>query len=484
MSEWGPKWMDRSVYVSSLTLLAIVAMAFVAEPVSAGTFSYNVQEGMCVQVGSVDGGGWSITSSAPFQGTVLPSNGGYSYGPRIATAHRGAAPRGANYFYTACNVCPVGTLTVTFALPDPAINGGAPRFFQAQSTDTTGCANAPPSSFDFDTGALPEVIGDVGAVIAILVIIIVIAFPIPAAPPVAAANPPAGSHIPSTPVFPPAAFGPSAAEAPTRSQRLRTLAITPQDPSVCPNKTVMFTAVGAPASTTVTWVGGDDPASGMGPTFATRFRTSGKKIVHASARTDTGEVSAIASVTIKELTGGQWVSRFPGSSSTADLTPNFGRNVERFIAALREAGATVAINATYRPPERAYLMHYAYRIAREGLDPETVPAMVGVEICWVHRDADGKPDVAASKAAAQQMVTGYRIAHRPHLQSRHIERRAIDMTIIWSGDLIVAKGNGERVPIKSSPRDGAGNTDLHAIGATYGVIKLVSDAPHWSDDGH
>jgi hypothetical protein len=27
-------------------------------------------------------------------------------------------------------------------------------------------------------------------------------------------------------------------------------------------------------------------------------------------------------------------------------------------------------------------------------------------------------------------------------------------------------------------------TDLHALGATYGVIKLVSDPPHWSDDGH
>src|SRR5712691_7848023 len=100
--------MHRFVYVASFTLLAIVAMAFVAEPISAGNYSYAVQEGMCVQVGSVNGGDWSMTSSAPFQGTVSPSNGGYSYGPRIATAHVGRAPTGANYYYTACNVCPVG----------------------------------------------------------------------------------------------------------------------------------------------------------------------------------------------------------------------------------------------------------------------------------------------------------------------------------------------------------------------------------------
>jgi uncharacterized Zn-binding protein involved in type VI secretion len=27
-------------------------------------------------------------------------------------------------------------------------------------------------------------------------------------------------------------------------------------------------------------------------------------------------------------------------------------------------------------------------------------------------------------------------------------------------------------------------SDLHAVGASYGVHKLVSDPPHWSDDGH
>jgi hypothetical protein len=28
------------------------------------------------------------------------------------------------------------------------------------------------------------------------------------------------------------------------------------------------------------------------------------------------------------------------------------------------------------------------------------------------------------------------------------------------------------------------NTALHGVGESYGLIKLTSDAPHWSVDGH
>ena len=35
----------------------------------------------------------------------------------------------------------------------------------------------------------------------------------------------------------------------------------------------------------------------------------------------------------------------------------------------------------------------------------------------------------------------------------------------------------------ASPRSGA-NKQLQAVGAGYGVIKLKSDPPHWSSDGH
>ncbi len=183
-----------------------------------------------------------------------------------------------------------------------------------------------------------------------------------------------------------------------------------------------------------------------------------------------------------EPSGVAWAARFPTSQSTDDLTPVFRDEANRFIAALKAANASVKISETYRSRERAYLMHFSYRLARENLDPATVPAAEGVNICWLHRDVDGKPDLAASKKAAQQMLTAYNIAFKPTIDSLHIERRAIDMTIAWQGDLKIVDGTGKLVIIKSEPRNG-NNAELHQVGATYGVYKLVSDPPHWFEDG-
>src|SRR5437764_11950166 len=99
------------------------------------------------------------------------------------------------------------------------------------------------------------------------------------------------------------------------------------------------------------------------------------------------------------LSGPAWVPLFPASSSTNDLTEPFRGNVNRFLAALRAAGAKIDIAETLRPPARVYLMHYSFRIAREKLDPGTVLALDGEDIDWVHRDGQGGPDVTASRAA-------------------------------------------------------------------------------------
>jgi hypothetical protein len=184
------------------------------------------------------------------------------------------------------------------------------------------------------------------------------------------------------------------------------------------------------------------------------------------------------------LSGASWVSQFPTGSSLDDLTEPFETNAKSFVSALRAASASVTINDTLRPPERAYLMHYSFAIAREGLDPATVPAMAGVDIQWVHTNTAGAADLAASKAAAGQMVQGYGIVFKPALGSRHTEGKAVDMDISWQGNLVIAKVDGSSQTISSSPRTGAGNSDLHAVGASYGVIKLLSDPPHWSSDGH
>jgi D-alanyl-D-alanine dipeptidase len=183
------------------------------------------------------------------------------------------------------------------------------------------------------------------------------------------------------------------------------------------------------------------------------------------------------------LSGRSWVSQFPNSASVDDLVEPFRANVKNFLAALQAAGATVSISATLRPPERAYLMHFSYKIAKGGLDPSSVPAKAGVGINWVWTDAKGKPDVAASRKAANEMVAAYGIVYAPALTSRHSEGKAIDVDISWTGALTIVKADKSSVTIKSDPKTG-GNSDLQAVGAGYGVIKLATDPPHWSSDGH
>jgi hypothetical protein len=101
----------------------------------------------------------------------------------------------------------------------------------------------------------------------------------------------------------------------------------------------------------------------------------------------------------------------------------------------------------------------------------------------VHTDAGGNVNLAASRAAAEAMVNAYRIVYKPALESRHTQGKAIDMNITWSGTLRITNGRGQVVTITSTPRTGADNRELHTVGTTFGVMKLVGDPPHWSEDG-
>jgi hypothetical protein len=174
------------------------------------------------------------------------------------------------------------------------------------------------------------------------------------------------------------------------------------------------------------------------------------------------------------ISGPDWVSQFPQSKSVDDLAELFRENVNRFLSALSDSGASVSIAATLRPPERAYLMHYSFLIARAGADPGGVPAMPGVDIQWAHEEA---------KSAAEAMVPGYDIVFQPALNSRHAQGLAVDMDIAWQGSLTIADAQGVDTTIASLPRNGR-NGDLQAVGSSYGVKKLATDPPHWSSDGH
>jgi hypothetical protein len=183
------------------------------------------------------------------------------------------------------------------------------------------------------------------------------------------------------------------------------------------------------------------------------------------------------------FSGPTWIAQFPGSQSLDDLAEPFQSNAKAFINALRTAGADVIISATLRPPQRAYLMHFCCQIAKNEVDPATVPPFAGVDIQWQHTDESGNIDLAATKAAAAQMVAGYDIAFPPVLVSRHTQGLAVDMTISWNGALTIQDATGNAITIATEPRSGA-NSDLQEVGKTYGVIKLATDPPHWSSDGH
>jgi hypothetical protein len=183
-----------------------------------------------------------------------------------------------------------------------------------------------------------------------------------------------------------------------------------------------------------------------------------------------GNLSGLAWWTLNE-------GKYKNSSDIADLADSFRPKVQAFVDALKAAGASVSVSATLRNPIRAYLMHYSWDIAKRLIEPEDVPLNPGCNIQWVHDTP------SESIHAAAIMVSKFAIVYRPSLTSRHIEGLAIDMDISWTGTLSIKNKQGATVAI-GAPASGATNTQLHAVGATYGVIKLLSDEPHWSSDGH
>lgn len=198
----------------------------------------------------------------------------------------------------------------------------------------------------------------------------------------------------------------------------------------------------------------------------------------------TDKTPAVAKIPAKELSGEQWVTRFPTSKSIDKCVEPFKAGLTSFKAALDAAGATVDISATFRPLERAYLMHWSWMIVKKsGTDPKRIPGMEGVNIEWDHGDNK------KSTQAAQNMVDGYtmqNLLRPPALNTRHSEGKAVDMSITWTGDLAIKNKDGATTKITSDPKTGM-NADLKTVGATYGVMKFVggdADKPHWSTDGH
>lgn len=206
------------------------------------------------------------------------------------------------------------------------------------------------------------------------------------------------------------------------------------------------------------------------------------KAVTAVTAVATGGIAPLKTVTSRYegLSGERWCLEFPTSKVTADLASPFRDKVEKFRAAMAKAGVDLEIAATFRPSERAWLMHWAYDIAH-GADPRKVPSRAGININWVHVDAKGNCDLTASKKAAQSMNSVYRSSVRPSLTSLHITGNAIDMSGFWTREVSITDGNGKTILIPAGASFNSGM--LHKVAATYGVVKRINDKPHWSVNG-
>jgi hypothetical protein len=178
-----------------------------------------------------------------------------------------------------------------------------------------------------------------------------------------------------------------------------------------------------------------------------------------------------------EVSGPKWCLQYPGSKSPDDLEPVWRSMAWAFIVALQQGGASVAVTATRRPPERAYLMYWSWMIANLSQAPAAVPPLEGLAIDWTH-GGNGR----AARSAAAAMVKAFGLEAMPSLQSRHIRGRAIDMSIGWQGTLSLHDFKGHVHHITVPPRDG-GNQELAGIGASFGLCKKPGDTTHWSDDG-
>jgi hypothetical protein len=181
------------------------------------------------------------------------------------------------------------------------------------------------------------------------------------------------------------------------------------------------------------------------------------------------------------LSGKEWwksnQGKYPNSKSVDDLESGFKSNVVKFMGLLKTAGAKISISSTRRDANRAFLMHYCWKVANEEIEASAVPGRSNVAIVWDHGNKED------SIKGAKEMVELFGIKFKPSLTSNHIKGTAVDMTITWSGELSLGPLPDGTFKNVDGPSNGSANKELHAIGYQYGVRKLIKDPPHWSADG-
>ncbi|HWN66614.1 MAG TPA: pesticin C-terminus-like muramidase [Haliangium sp.] len=185
-----------------------------------------------------------------------------------------------------------------------------------------------------------------------------------------------------------------------------------------------------------------------------------------------------------ERSGAQWVrianaNGWSNTTAFSALDASWGPRAEAFVNGLRAAGASVRITAGLRHPNRAFLMHYAWGVAHGQYTPAQANAACrgrGIDIQWDHGNA------AASRAAAQALVSAFGLVHQASITSNHVRGLAIDMEI--SGLPASITFNGQTYSTRRGASGSAAASSVAPIGRANGVIWFgAGDYVHWSQNG-
>ena len=203
--------------------------------------------------------------------------------------------------------------------------------------------------------------------------------------------------------------------------------------------------------------------------------------------------------------GVRWTTRFANPETTGDRldaltsergSADFAERVALLGAQLEAQGATVWLTSTARDPRRGYLLWGSFILSRQTTEAGVASTArllrsrrtawgLDVPIVWEHPDG-----WQATVRAATEMAETYDVVYateRGARSSNHYGGRAVD---------IVALGLPERVVLWAPDgamttfdlTDGGNTRDLSLqpemirwIEVHFGLRKLDSDYPHWSD---
>lgn len=186
----SPTRLGRRVFLGSLVILGALAVA--VSPASGETTRLSIFPDDCVQVvvgGTPSGSSWTISASRAMLGAVSNPFGTY-YGPTMGAQHGGTTGSTPDNTFSACNICPGGTLDITFTVagslvpsatlgfPNPSYfpASGVPNLatYESQCGVSAGIGLGGFEDLDLAVETLRPILGPIMILIVVVVIILVL----------------------------------------------------------------------------------------------------------------------------------------------------------------------------------------------------------------------------------------------------------------------------------------------------------------------